>query len=70
MKPESHYLVFLEKYNGIELNPQVPAGTYKVSWLNIDTGEWTSREVTLGNIHTITSPIDAKRQVLWIQNRP
>lgn len=67
VKPGECYLLFLEGCNGLELIPDVPAGRYTLSWLNVDTGKWIKEQLPLGNIHAITSPMEEDRVVLLIQ---
>jgi len=66
-KSGEYYLLFLERYHGLELIPEIPPALYQVEWFNVGTGERQAENLQLGNDHSITSPFREDQVVLLIQ---
>ena len=65
--PGEIYLVFLENYGSTELVPDVPASSYMVTWIDVDTGESNEKELSLGDGTAITAPVKDNQVVLMIR---
>jgi hypothetical protein len=61
------YLVFLEGFGDGLLVPEVPESDYKMSWLNVDTGEMKESTERLTGLSKIESPFEEEQVVLLMQ---
>jgi hypothetical protein len=52
------YAIYIDGAGPIQLRLHIPAGGYRISWLDPATGEWTKRDVLRndGSEQTITTP--------------
>jgi hypothetical protein len=66
-KEEAFYLVFLEGLDGSALVPGLPSGTYRVTWINVDSGEKQSGFYSPGNGASIVPPFPSTRAALLIR---
>jgi hypothetical protein len=61
------YLVFVEGSRQVPLVPELPAGNYEVTWLNIQTGQRIQMRENLGNLAPIYAPFEENEVVLMIR---
>jgi hypothetical protein len=61
------YLVFLEGFVEESLVPEVPESDYKLTWLNVDTGEMKESTERLTGSSKIESPFEEEQVVLLMQ---
>lgn len=67
MKEGALYLVFLENMDGDALIPDIPAGTYTCTWLNVETGEQKTEQLGQDGTVSISSPFDEGEVVLKME---
>lgn len=61
------YLVFLEKFKGLELLPSIPPSSYHVCWIHVDTGERREYNALITNHSKLESPFDEDQVVLLLR---
>ena len=61
------YLLFVEHLKNAELIPQLPPSEYKVSYINVDTGETREETQTLGRDQSLALPFTADRLAILLK---
>ncbi|MFH0758658.1 MAG: hypothetical protein V2B15_15320 [Bacteroidota bacterium] len=66
-KEDATYLVFLEHFSGARLVPRVPQAGYEVTYINVETGEKKSENLTLGRGTSLDVPFSGNQVALMIK---